>query len=262
MKKLLLVGLLSLVSFNVYAQDDNTEYEMRAGEKTGYIIDKSGKKIEGIVRLAGDEMNPWTNQKKVKFIASADVDNAKKKQKFKTFDTDDLKGYMAIDNNNERRFESIKYTNTKEAYNTSNGGLSGGLKAFNNLTKSNQFADLVADGKIKVYKLYGYPTTFSAGGQVAVADEETKKMRENPSYIYSKKGGKAEELTMVKAKIIVADCPVVKGKVTSGEYGSLKEDKKKRSGLGKFIKNEIDNAMSDNLSIVNEVIYDYNENCK
>jgi hypothetical protein len=64
MRKLLLIGLFSIVSFNAYAQEDNTEYEMRIGEKPGYIIDKSGKKIEGIVRLAGDEMNPWTNQKK------------------------------------------------------------------------------------------------------------------------------------------------------------------------------------------------------
>ncbi|MDO3423546.1 hypothetical protein QWT87_01510 [Chryseobacterium sp. APV1] len=262
MRKLLLIGLFSIVSFNAYAQEDNTEYEMRIGEKPGYIIDKSGKKIEGIVRLAGDEMNPWTNQKKVKFIATSDVDNSKKKQKFKTYDVDDLKGYMAIDNNTERVFETIKYTNTKEAYNTQNGGLSGGLKAFNNLTKSNQFAEVVADGKIKVYKVYGFPTTFSAGGQIAVADEENKRMRENLAYVYSKKGGKPEELNVAKAKIITADCPVVKAKVTKGEYGSLKNDTKKRSGLGKFIRNEIDNAMADNLSIVNEVIYDYNENCK
>lgn len=262
MKKLLLIGLFSMASLNVYAQDENAEYEMRAGEKPGYIIDKSGKKIEGIVRLAGSDMSPWTNQKKVKFIAASDIDSSKKRQKFKTLDTDDLKGYMAVDNNTERYFESIKYTNTKEGFNTANGGLSGGLKAFNNLTKSNQFAELVADGKIKVYRLYGFPTTFSAGGQVDAAERENERMRENPSYVYSKKGGKPEELTLAKAKIIVADCPWVRGKVASGEYASLKADTKQRSGLGKFIKNEVDKAMADNLSIVNEVIYDYNENCK
>lgn len=262
MKKLLIVGLLSFVSFTVYAQEDIMEYEMRAGEKTGYIIDKGGKKIEGIVRLAGDEMNPWTNQKKVKFIASSDIDSSKKKQKFKTYDVDDLKGYMAIDNNTERVFENIKYTNVKEAYNTQNGGLSGNLKAFNNLTKSNQFAELVADGKIKVYKVYGFPTTFSAGGQIAVADAENKRMRENPSYVYSKKGGKPEELTLAKSKIIIADCPVVKNKAAKGEYSSMKNDTKQRSGLGKFIRNEISNVMADSKAIVEEVIYDYNENCK
>lgn len=262
MKKILLIGLLSLASYNVYAQEDNTEYEMRTGEKPGYIIDKGGKKIEGIVRLAGNDMSPWTNQKKVKFIASTDIDTSKKKQKFKTYDVDDLKGYMAVDNESERVFENIKYTNVKEAYNTQNGGLSGNLKALNNLTKNNQFAELVTDGKIKVYKVYGFPTTFSAGSQVAVAEAENKRMRENPSYVYSKKGGKPEELTAAKAKIIVADCPVVRGKVTKGEYASLKTDTKQRSGLGKFIRNEIGNAMADNKAIVDEVIVDYNENCK
>ncbi len=108
MKKLLFMGLLSLASFNVYAQDDTTEYEMRNGEKPGYIIDKGGKKIEGIVRLAGNEMSPWTNQKKVKFIALTDIDASKKRQKFKTYDVDDLKGYMAVDNDSQRVFENIK----------------------------------------------------------------------------------------------------------------------------------------------------------
>jgi hypothetical protein len=261
MKKILFLAVFCS-TMSIYAQEETTDYEMRAGEKYGYIIDKGGKKIEGIVRLAGDDMSPWTNQKKVKFIASSDIDSSKKKQKFKTYDVDDLKGYMAIDNDTERVFENIKYTNVKEAYNTQNGGLSGNLKAFNNLTKSNQFAELVSDGKIKVYKVYGFPTTFSAGGQIAVADAENKRMRENPSYVYSKKGGKPEELTLAKAKIITADCPVVKGKMTKGEYSSLKNDTKQRSGLGKFIRNEIGNAMADNKAIVDEVIVDYNENCK
>ncbi|AZB11565.1 hypothetical protein EG344_23405 [Chryseobacterium sp. G0162] len=264
MKKVLALSLFALVSFNAYAQEDNnTDYELRGDERYGYIIDKSGKKIEGIVRLNGDAMSPWDNQKKVKFVAVSDIDKSKKKQKFKTLDTDDIKEYVAIDNNNiERHFENIKYTNTKEGFNTATGGLSGNLKAFNNLTKSTQFAEIVTDGKIKVYKLYGYPTTFSAGSQIAVAEAETKRMREMPSYIYSKKGGKIEELTLAKAKIIIADCSYAKGKVTSGAYASLKNDEKKRSGLGRLIKSQIDDVMSNIPEIVEEVIIDYNENCK
>lgn len=261
MKNLLFISLLSVFSLNVYAQDNNSEYEMKPDEKLGYIIDKNGNKIEGIVRLA-EEKYPWENQKKVKFIASSDIDKSKKRQKLKTFGVDDIKGYMAVDNNTERRFEIIKYTNTKEGLNTATGGLSGGLKTFNNLTKNTQFAELVADGKIKVYKLYGFPTGFAAGSQIAVAEEETERLRENPSYIYSKNGGKPEELTLEKAKTIVADCPLVKGKIANGDYASLKDDTKKRSGIGKLIKSTVDKAMSDNLSIVNEVITDYNENCK
>ncbi|MCJ7936002.1 MAG: hypothetical protein MUW56_20830 [Chryseobacterium sp.] len=156
MKKLLLFSLFTLISFKAYAQEDNSDYELRSNEKYGYIIDKNGKKIEGIVRLNGDAMNPWSNQKKVKFVAVPDIDKSKKKQKFKTFDPDDIKEYMTVDdNNNERHFEMIKYTNTKEGFNTATGGLSGNIKSFNNLTKNTQFAEVVKDGKIKVYKLYG-----------------------------------------------------------------------------------------------------------
>lgn len=265
MRKVLALGLFAVVSFNVYAQEDNnTDYELRSNEKYGYIVDKSGKKVEGIVRLNGDAMYPWNNQKKVKFIAVSDIDKSRKKQKFKTLDTDDIKEYVAIDeNDHERHFESIKYTNTKEGFNTATGGLSGNIKAFNNLTKSNQFAEIVKDGKIKVYKLYGYPTTFSAGNsQIAAAEEETKRMRQNPSYLYSKKGGKVEELNLAKAKILIADCSYAKGKMTSGSYASLKSDEKKRSAFGKFIKSQIDDAMSNVPEIVEEVITDYNENCK
>lgn len=263
MDKILLFTLFSLITSNMYGQDDLTDYEMRADEQYGYIVDKSGKKIEGIVRLNGDSRNPWSNQKKVKFIATTDIDKAKKKQKFKTFDPDDIKEYVAFDeNNNERHFETVKYTNTKEGFNTATGGLSGNIKAFNNLTKSTQFAEVVADGKIKVYKLYGYPTTFSAGGQVEVAERENERMRNNPSYIYTKKGSKLDELTFAKAKVIIADCSYAKGKMTSGAYASLKNDEKKRTGLGKLIKSQIDDVMSNIPQIVDEVIVDYNENCK
>lgn len=263
MKKALLFGLFTLMTFSAYAQDEKTEYDLRSNETFGYIVDKSGKKIEGIVRLAGDATYPWQNQKKVKFIAASEIDKAKKRQKFKTFDTDDLKEYVAFDeNNNERHFEMVKYTNTKEGFNTATGGLSGHLKAFNNLTKNTQFAEIVTDGKIKVYKLYGYPTTFSAGGQIEVADKENERMRNSPSYIFTKRGSKLKELTLNDVKIIIADCSYAKGKLTGGSYASLKIDEKKRTGLGKLIKSQIDDVMSNIPQIIDEVIVDYNENCK
>jgi hypothetical protein len=60
---------------------------------------------------------------KSKICCVSDIDKSRKKQKFKTLDTDDIKEYVAIDeNNNERHFESIKYTNTKEGFNTATGG--------------------------------------------------------------------------------------------------------------------------------------------
>ncbi|MCJ7936001.1 MAG: hypothetical protein MUW56_20825 [Chryseobacterium sp.] len=87
-------------------------------------------------------------------------------------------------------------------------------------------------------------------------------MRNNPSYLYTKKGSKLEELTFAKAKIIIADCSYAKAKLTSGSYAALKNDEKKRSGLGKLIRSQIDDVMSNIPEIVEEVITDYNENCK
>ena len=256
MKKILLIGLFGLCSFNVYAQEETTTYN---GEKYGYIIDKSGKKIEGVVHLNGGYSSPWENQLKVKFAAIADIDKVKNKIKFKTYDTDDIKEYMVYEGETPRVFQAIKYTNTREALNSSNNytGLGAGIKALNNITRTSQFAEVVTEGKIKVYKMYGYPTSGANYNSI-----ENERLRTTPDYVYSKKGGKVEDFTPAKVKIAIADCPYAKSKSTKGEYASLKHEEKQRSGLGKFIRDEIKNATVDKLSIVNEVIYDYNENCK
>ncbi|MFZ4928354.1 hypothetical protein [Chryseobacterium sp. Mn2064] len=262
MKKLLLTAILGLISLNSYAQEETASYN---GEKYGYIIDKAGKKTEGVVRLHGSYYSPWQNQLKVKFAAPADIDKVKNKIKYKNYDADDIKEYMVYEGDTPRVFQSVKYSNAREALNTTSDditGLSAGLKAINNLSRSSQFAEVVAEGKITVYKLYGYPSSVTANSANGVSREETERLQKYPNYIYSKKGGKVEELTPAKAKIIIADCPYTKAKVTKGEYGSLKNEEKKRTGLGKFIREEISNSMTDKMTLINEVIYDYNENCK
>lgn len=256
MKKILLIGLFGLFSLHVYAQEETTTYN---GEKYGYIIDKSGKKIDGVVQLNGGYSSPWENQLKVKFAAVADIDKVKNKIKFKTYDADDIKEYMLYEGETPRVFQAIKYTNTREALNSSNNytGLGAGIKALNNITRTSQFAEIVTEGKIKVYKMYGYPTSNSNYNSI-----ENERLRTTPDYVYSKKGGKVEDFTPAKVKIAIADCPYSKAKSTKGEYASLKPEEKQRSGLGKFIRDEVKNATVDKLSIINEVIYDYNENCK
>ncbi|AZA83474.1 hypothetical protein C1637_15565 [Chryseobacterium lactis] len=261
MKKLLLIAFFGLVSLNIYGQEETDTYN---GQKFGYIIDKAGKKIEGVVRLHGSSYSPWQNQLKVKFGAASDIDKVKNKVKFKTFDADDIKEYMVYEGDTPRIFQAVKYSNMREALNSSetSTGLSAGFKALNNLSRTSQFAEVVTEGKIMVYKIYGYPTAVTANSANGISQAESDRLRNNPEYIYSKKGGKAEELTPAKAKIIIADCPYTKAKMTKGEYGSLKNEAKKRTGLGKFIRDEITNSTTDKLSLVNEVIYDYNENCK
>lgn len=263
MKKIFLLSLLCYLPFVVNAQD-NDEYELKGTEKFGYIIDKNGKKINGLVKLAGSSTTPWQNQKKVKFISESSIDKTKTRQKFKTLDEDDLQGYVAYDGDTKRTFETIKYTNVKEGVTSSMGSISAGIKAFNNLTKSNQLAEVVMDGKIKVYKLYGYPTTVAAGSnQIRLMEEEEMRLRNNPAYIYSKNASKVKDLNYDDIRGLVNDCAITKDKIKNGEYGSIKaEEGKKRTGLGKLIKDQVVNATSDTLSAINEVVLDYNQNCK
>ncbi len=48
MKKLLLMGLFGFLSVNMYAQEETDTYN---GQKYGYIIDQSGKKLKGLYAL-------------------------------------------------------------------------------------------------------------------------------------------------------------------------------------------------------------------
>lgn len=263
-KKTVLFILFGFLTVGLFAQEDSDdEYELRGNEKPGYVIDKKGKKHEGIVKLVDYGNNPWDNQRKVKFIALEDIDKNKKRQKFKTWDVDDLNEYVAYEDDVERRFELIKYTNVKEGMKTNTSGLSGEIKSFKNLTKSRQLAEVSADGKIKVYKLYGYPTSFAAGhDQIKKMHEENERLRNNPTYIYSKNGSKLNELSYSEISDLVGDCSYVKNKIENGSYNTIKaEDGKKRKGLGKLIKTEVDNAMANIPGIIEEVITDYNLNC-
>ena len=191
MKKILLFLICVTASTQFVSAQDNDEYELKGNEKFGYIIDKSGKKINGLVKLAGDDNHPWQNQKKVKFVAESDIDKSRKRQKFKVLDDDDIQEYVAYDGDVERKFQTIRYTNVKEGISSNMGTISAGVKAFNNLTKTNQLVELVNDGKLKIYKIYGYPTTIAAGNrQVQLMDEEITRLKNNPTYIYSKNGSK------------------------------------------------------------------------
>src|ERR1700748_421509 len=160
MKKLFISAMLFAGSITLHAQDsDNLDYQLKPGEKMGYVINDKGEKIEGVVKLVGTSQNPWMNQKKVKFIAKADIDPTKKSQKFKVLDASDIQEYVAIgDDGVERKFKEIKYTNKREAITNSNGGLGGQIKQIKNFSSTTHLAEIIVEGTISVYRLYGYPS--------------------------------------------------------------------------------------------------------
>jgi len=265
MKKLIFATLLLSGSFLVNAQDDNDEYELRAGEQQGYIITKKDEKIEGIVKLVGKKDNPWLNQKKVKFIAKDAINAEKKRQKFKVMDADDVKEYVAIDDDGvERHFRTIKFTNKREGLGNS-GGLGGDIKMIKNLASTTHLAEVVVDGNITMYRLYGYPSPVAVGaGDVAAAEADLKNLLENPNILVQKGKDKPKELAAADIKKLVDDCKTVSEKLSSGGYASYDptKEEKKKSGLGKLIKSEFDRAGDKLLKMGKEIFTDYNSECK
>lgn len=245
------------------SEQDNDDYELKGNEKDGWIIDKDGNKTEGIVKLLGTSETPWVNQKKIKFIAKSDIDQNKKRQKFKTMDVDDLKGYAAYDGDSLRQFQLIKYTNKREA-SKGGSGLGGDIKMIKNLSNTTYMAETILQGPITVYRLYGLPTAVAVGKKQA--DEMNNDIRdiiENPSILVTKNGGKVEELNSSDMKKFTDDCDYVRNKMTNNEYGSYHAEKeeKKRSKIGGLIKNEMEVNSSKVLDMAKEIFTDYNANC-
>ncbi|WP_343673434.1 hypothetical protein [Chitinophaga sp.] len=268
MKKSILTVGLFIFSMAAFAQDnadnDNEEYELKGTEKQGYIITKDDQRIEGIVKLYGNASNPWKNQKKVKFIAKESIDPEKKKQKFKVLDADDMKEYVAIDDSTERHFRMIKFVNKREAL-TSGGGLGAQIKTIKNLSNTTHMAEVLVDGPIKMYRLYGYPAPVAVGNSdVAEMEAANQNLRDNPDILVQKGDDKPKELTTSDIKKLVSDCPTVADKLAAGGYSTYDpaKEEKKKSGMGKLIKGELDRGGSKLQDMGTQIFGDYNTTCK
>jgi hypothetical protein len=268
MKQFLLAAALLATTITLRAQEDtkDEEYELRGTEKYGYIITEKGDKVEGIVRLMGTPETPWVNQKKVKFIAKADINPDKKRQKLKVWDTDDLKEYVAFEDGTEHHFRLIKYANVREGVGSDNHGAGGTFKTIKNLSTTRHMAEVLVDGKVSVFRLYGYPAAFAVGkGDVERMEKETKELLENPTLIVQKADGRAKELKVDDVKEMTEDCDIVKAKMASGGYASYDpaKEEKKRSGLNKLVKEQAVDRSGNKLIVMStEVFGDYNANCK
>jgi hypothetical protein len=270
MKKLLLGMALMAASTSLWAQDKDDkdeEYELRGDQKFGYIVTDKGEKIEGVVKLLGDEKTPWVNQKKVKFIAKKDIDPTKKWQRLKKYDTDDLKEYVAYDGDKERHFRLVKWANTREAITSEGKGAGGTFKQIKNFSTTRHMAEAVVYGKITVYRIYGYPAAFAAGeGDIKRMEQETQELIDYPTILVQKEDGKVSTFQAGDIKDLVKDCDMVKEKLEKGEYSTYKPEKeeKKRSGMGKLLKDEVDRAGKGGtlVDMGAEIFGDYNANCK
>jgi hypothetical protein len=265
MKKTILAALFLSVSFLASAQEGDDEYELRSGEQQGYIITKDDKKLEGIVKLVGKSKNPWMNQKKVKFIAQESINPEKKRQKFTVMDADDIKEYVAIDDNSaERHFRTIKFTNKREAIGNT-GGLGGKIKTIKNFSSTTHLAEVIVNGPITMYRLYGYPSPVASGeADIAAQEADERDLIENPNILVQKGDDKPKELAASDIKGLVDDCKAVSEKLAAGSYPTYDpaKEEKKKSGFGKLVKSEVDRVGSKLLNMGTEIFTDYNNTCK
>ncbi len=264
-KKLRLLLIIMMLPIGFFAQENEFEYELNPKEKEGWIIDKKGNKIEGIVKLMGSFDRPWINQQKVRFIAKTSIDPNKKRQKLQLLDVNDLQAYAAYDQDVLRQFELIKYTNFREANKgRESGGIGGKIKALNNLTASTAMAETIVKGPITVYKLYGIPTSIAANSdEIQQMEKDIRNIKMNPSILVAKNSGKVEPLSSKNFKKLTEDCEHVRAKMLQNEYASYRVEKeeKKRSKIGSLIKDEaeLDSAKIQNMAV--EIFTDYNANC-
>lgn len=264
LKKLLLTTALTVLPFALFAQETTEEYELRGNEKMGWIINKEGKKIEGVVKLMGTAETPWINQAKVKFIALDEIDQDKKRQKLKTLKTDELTAYAAYDEGVLREFELIKYKNLRESSTSDKGGIAGKVKLIKNLATSEYMVEVLVQGAVKVYRLYGLPSSVAFGEkEIREQEQDIKQIIDYPTLLVVKNGGKIEELNSSDFKKLTEDCSFVRTKMLNNEYPSYNPEKeeKKKSKLGALIKSEVELNAPKVQRMALEIFPEYNENC-
>ncbi len=208
-----LMGLILLV-LPLMAQDASK------GQFAGYIIEKKGKKKEGIIEL--HMSYPWENQRSIKFIPKKvweknDGDVKKKhKEKFKAKDLDGY-GYDG------REFVTMKYTSLGDGTNTSPNKFTGAMGALGNLSKNQHMVEQLLSGKVDVYRFYNYPPDMS----VQVGSEESaeynqmiNELKNKPDALVKKgKKGKVKSFKgMLSFKKYIGDCEIILNKFENNEY--------------------------------------------
>lgn len=260
MKKLVLFTILNLISIPLFSQtvqNDSLTVNIKNAEK-GYIIDNNNKKIESYVVLMGNKNNPWNNQRVVKAIAVDKVDKTTDKIKLTKYFYSDLHGYGTA----TRKFELIDFANVQASLKQSRTGESSSvfdvMNATKNLVKQKHLAELIVDGKYKVYRLYAYPKNVDIqAGQQAIDEkkDEMDALRNKPSLIYKVGNEKIKFVRLKDFETIAQNCKSVLTKIKNGGYDALGYSQtKKKSGLvGKLMKvaedNSLDNSYNQELII-------------
>lgn len=225
-----------------------TAQDAAKGEFAGYLIEKGGKKKEGVLFL--DTSNPWQNQRSIKFVTQKvwEKNNGelKKKQKEK-FKAKDIQGYGY----DGREFFTMKYTAVGSGSGQPNK-FTGAMTAVSNLSRNQHIVERVLAGEVSVYSFYDYPPDVSAqvgSEEMRQHDQMIADLRNHPNALVKKgKKGKVKNFTgMMNFKKYIGDCEVVLNKFENKEY-------MRKGGV-------ITAVTGQNVERAVEIFTDYNNEC-
>lgn len=274
MNKYLILTIATLcISFNLFSQEEKEDENLPVIVKNaskGYIIDTANQKINSYIILMGTDKTPWINQRIVKAIPEAKLDASNEKQKFEKYNKSDILGYGT----ETRNFRLIDFMNLRASIVSNKDGKEASMfdqmQSMKNFSKQKHFAEILVDGKYKIYKLYAYPkdVNVTSGTEAEIKAQEEEELRsilENYSILIQKDTEKVEYLNVEDLEKIASDCDAVKKKLENGDYNSLGYEKPKKKGLmGKMAalanKQHVGNAKFEKLFIA--FFTELNTQCK
>ena len=127
--------------------------------------------------------------------------------------------------------------------------------------KKAHFLEKLADGKIKLYKVYATPDEpigLVTEAEMVAYREECERIRENPDMIMEK-GGEWIALGNADLRKFLGDCDGVMEKYNNGDYGFKPTNPDAQTKVGKFIANA--SMLEKAREVLPEIISEYNSTC-
>ncbi|MEN7546987.1 hypothetical protein AAG747_03660 [Rapidithrix thailandica] len=248
MRKTVLIFVSALILTASHAFCQNSEKMAQEYVVRGTIILK-GKEIDGYIKKMGHSLlddkrfsSPWEFQKTIRFISKDIFEN---KQKIKNKDyvkysPKDIDGYHYND-------DSLIYISAKYSDMSAVG---------TGMIAKRKFMRKISDGKISLFLHYQSPPSVSFEKPSELQKIYTE-CAENPDLVFRKGAdGKLKLVNSLNVEKEFEDCQKVVLKFKNEEYGTLENNKEKKSKLTSLVNKVV---FRDEARL--KAIKDYNETC-
>lgn len=210
----------------------------------GTVVLKNGDEVKAYIRL-DDGLNPWNNQKEVKYyLEKALADGKIKGKEVVTLKPKEVQKVIA----GEQVFVPLKLSVAKLVMGV---GLS-----------KMRLVERIHEGNINYYKVYDNPgklVGFVNDEMLAQHERDLEEARNNPIFFIEKEKGDYKNIRNIKFSEYVSDCDNVIQKLESGHYGFEEFNSDASTKVGKLIANNHNGGQLENA--VPLILEDY-DNCK